>query len=223
MPLNAILPFTRIADAAAFGYRYHSISLNMLELFMELYGSYTSPFVRHCRIALHETGQDYRFVETDAIMSAKLSPTQKVPFLKDGERLLTDSSSILKYIRETAGHTFISDIDDYELYCTVNTLLDSAINGFLFYKFDRITEHASTYLQRQKRRLITGLTSLNQQQYHQDMAFSDGELRLACFLDYALFRDLITLDGLDNLQTLLDAAAVYEPFQQTSPTEQPLS
>jgi len=43
---------------------------------LELYGSYTSPFVRHCRIALLESGLAFTFVETDQVSSAKLSPTQ---------------------------------------------------------------------------------------------------------------------------------------------------
>ena len=47
---------------------------------MELFGSYTSPYVRHCRIAFKETGLAYSFTETDHDMSAKLSPA-KVPFL----------------------------------------------------------------------------------------------------------------------------------------------
>ena len=32
---------------------------------MKLFGSYTSPYVRHCRIVLAQNGQDCEFVETD--------------------------------------------------------------------------------------------------------------------------------------------------------------
>ena len=37
---------------------------------MKLYGSYTSPFVRHCRIVLLETQQSCEFIETDQTSSA---------------------------------------------------------------------------------------------------------------------------------------------------------
>ncbi|MEC9318540.1 MAG: glutathione S-transferase N-terminal domain-containing protein [Pseudomonadota bacterium] len=67
---------------------------------MELFGSYTSPYVRHCRIAFKETGLAYSFTETDHDMSAKLSPAKKVPFLHHNDLRFFDSSSILKYVRE---------------------------------------------------------------------------------------------------------------------------
>ena len=52
---------------------------------MKLYGSFTSPFARHCRIVLLETGQACDFVETDYAASAAASPAKKVPFLQDGD------------------------------------------------------------------------------------------------------------------------------------------
>ena len=41
---------------------------------MKLYGSYTSPFVRHVRIALLETQQAFEFIETDQAGSSAQSP-----------------------------------------------------------------------------------------------------------------------------------------------------
>ena len=63
---------------------------------MELFGSFTSPYVRHCRVVLAHTGLDCEFVETDYDQSAARSPTRRVPFLRDGDRMLTDSASILR-------------------------------------------------------------------------------------------------------------------------------
>ena len=76
---------------------------------MKLYGNSPSPFVRHCRIALLESGLDFEFIhDIDYQMSKKLSPTQKIPFLEYGEagatKMLTDSTSILRYVREQAGN-----------------------------------------------------------------------------------------------------------------------
>jgi len=128
---------------------------------MKLYGSYTSPYVRHCRIALLEEGLDVEFIETDQTKSAELSPTKKVPFLVDGDLVLSDSSSILKYIREKAGKPFLSDVQDFDLYCFANTLMDSGANVFYLEKFGLKPED-NAYVERQNSRIQQGLEMLNQ-------------------------------------------------------------
>ncbi|CAH1904202.1 Glutathione S-transferase [Candidatus Nitrotoga sp. HW29] len=187
---------------------------------MELYGSYTSPFVRHCRIALLESGMQFAFVETDATSSAKLSPTKKMPFLKyiEGgkETMLTDSSAILKSIREQSGKVFFSNNDDFNDYCTANTLLDTAINLFYLEKED-ITPAKSAYLTRQQSRMASGLTELNKLTFSKTAPFTDSELRIACLLDWAVFRNRITLDAYLNLKTFLDNVRNYPHFASTAP------
>ena len=187
---------------------------------MELYGSYTSPFVRHCRIALLESGVSCVFVETDATSSAKLSPTQKMPFLRyikgDKEKMLMDSSAILKFIREQSGKVFFSNNDDFNDYCTANTLLDTAINLFYLEK-EYITPAKSSYLTRQQSRIASGLAELNKLTFSKTAPFTDSELRIACFLDWALFRNRITLDVHLNLKTFLDNVRNYPHFANTAP------
>jgi glutathione S-transferase len=192
---------------------------------MKLYGSYTSPFVRHCRIALLEGQQDGKltceFIETDADSSAKLSPTKKVPFLQDtkeGKEVgLTDSASILMYLREQSGKSFFNDAQDFNLFCNVNTVLDASVNLFFLEKFDELGPEQSSYLTRHKDRVQSALEFMNESQYSPQAPFTDGELRLACFLDWGLFRKRISIDGLGNLQALLDAARNYDLFAQTAP------
>ena len=187
---------------------------------MELYGSYTSPFVRHCRIALLESGVSCVFVETDATGSAKLSPTKKMPFLRymegDKEKMLTDSSAILKSIREQSGKVFFSNNDDFNNYCTANTLLDTAINLFYLEKED-LTPAKSAYLTRQQSRIASGLAELNKLTFSKAAPFTDSELRIACFLDWALFRNRITLDTHLNLKTFLNNVRNYPHFASTAP------
>ena len=187
---------------------------------MELYGSYTSPFARHCRIALLESGLPFSFVETDAVGSAKLSPTQKVPFLKYKEagvdNMLTDSSAILKKIREQSGKVFFKDVQEFNRYCTANTLLDTAINLFYLEK-ENLTPKTSTYLSRQQSRMETGLAELNKITYASAAPWNDADIRIACFLDWALFRQRITLDAYPNLQKLLDSIRSYPHFAATVP------
>lgn len=126
---------------------------------MKLYGSFTSPFVRHCRIALLEANLACEFIETDAAASAVKSPTKKVPFFEDGAIALSDSSSILKYLREINGGTFCADAREYDQLCLVNTLMEAAINLF-FLERDGITPTQSAYLTRHSARIESGLAEL---------------------------------------------------------------
>ncbi|HSC76302.1 MAG TPA: glutathione S-transferase family protein [Pseudomonadales bacterium] len=191
---------------------------------MELYGSYTSPFVRHIRIVLLENNIPFTLVETDAAGSAKLSPTQKVPFLKYSEhgqqKMLTDSSAILKYVRECSGDTFFNDarntLSAFNTFCTANTLLDTAINLFYLEK-DGVTAQQSAYVARQQSRLHTGLAELDKMTFATQTPYNDGELRIACFIDWALFRNRFTLDGLANLQRFLNDIRQCPHFAATAP------
>jgi glutathione S-transferase len=181
---------------------------------MQLFGSYTSPYVRHCRVALMQGNLDFDFIEADYAMSAEKSPTSKVPFFTDGDLTLTDSSSIIKYAREKSGKSFLADINDYELFAMSNTLLDTGINVFLLEK-DGATQETVKYLGRQKQRIESGLVELNRRFDPADGIAKDSALRCVCFLDWALFRNRISLDGLDNLAGLLEAANGVSEFAAT--------
>lgn len=183
---------------------------------MKLYGSYTSPFVRHCRVALAQEGFNFELIETDYAMSEAQSPTSKVPFFTDGDLTLTDSGSILKYIREKAARNFLADIQAYETFAMTNTLLDTAINLFLLENEGFGTSQIN-YLKRQENRLASGLKALNNRIAPNQSLECDGVLRCACFIDWGLFRKRISLDGLSNLQNLLAAANQVAPFAATAP------
>ncbi len=184
---------------------------------MKLYGSYTSPFVRHCRVALAQEGLECDFVVASYEMSAQQSPSAKVPFFVDGDRMLTDSSSIVKYIRSKVNKQFLADIEEYETYAMINTTLDSAINLFLF-ESEGLHPDKSAYLKRQQNRINSSLKAIDQRfsRSSHDITHDDA-LRCACFIDWGLFRNRISLDGLDNLITLLNTANQIEQFKQTAP------
>jgi len=127
---------------------------------MKLYGSYTSPYVRHCRIALLEAGLIFEFIETDQTASASKSPTKRVPFLEDGDIFLTDSSAIIRYIREKVGTKFLPSVAELNQYCLVNSALDSCTNLF-FLQRDGVNIEAFEYTKRQKARIESSLVELN--------------------------------------------------------------
>jgi len=183
---------------------------------MKLYGSYTSPYVRHCRIVLEQFGMDCEFIEADYAMSAEKSPSMKVPFLDDGERQLTDSTSILFHFYTMAGKPFISTAEEMDLYALTNTLIDAAINIFLL-EGDGINPESSAYLRRQASRVEKGLDALE----NSDLLIADehsvARTRLTCFLDWALFRNRISLDNRPKLKAFVKAMNASEAFKKTAP------
>jgi len=189
---------------------------------MKLHGSYTSPFVRHCRVAFAQEGIAFDFVEVDHAASAEQSPVAKMPYLTgiDGG-MLTDSSSILKYIRECGGGRFLGDLADFETFALVNTVVDSMINVFLL-ETEGFGADDIRYIGRQQKRIAGGLDALNRRLDGGAGIAQDGALRCACMLDWALFRK--RLDGLDdygNLKRLLAEAGEAPAFADTAPPPAP--
>ena len=182
---------------------------------MNLYGSLLSPFVRHCRIALIQSGLEWNMNEVDNDASAKASPSKKVPYFEGEDIFLTDSSSILKYIRNKSGKDFMADAQEYDLYCLANTLADSTLNLFLLEK-DGLTPENSGYLKRQQSRVESGLDALNAAAVTEG-DLNDAQLRIACYLDWALFRERIDIANHQALNDLLVHANTVAGFQETNP------
>lgn len=186
---------------------------------MILYGSYTSPFVRHCRIALLNANIGFEFVDTDYASSAEKSPAKKVPFLQDGDLTLTDSSSILLHIKQKSGQAGFVDVADFDLYALVNTALDSEINLFILGNSD-VTPENNDYMLRQRNRVNDCLKQLNtiiSSTTVTDHNYSDGQLRLACFLAWGVFRQRFSIDKHTGLSDFLEKINTWELFEATSP------
>lgn len=185
---------------------------------MKLYGSYTSPFVRHVRIVLLETNQACEFIETDQAASAIKSPTQRVPFLEDGDIFLTDSNSIIKYLREKAGQTYCASAKELDDVCLVNTVLDTTANLF-FIKRDGVDIDAIPYLQRQAARIQSTLAELNQSSFPAAAPYSEAQLRLACYIGWAKFRNLVDFSVFENLEFFYAGISQYDHFVTTKPPQ----
>lgn len=183
---------------------------------MQLFGSYTSPFVRHCRIVLLETGLPCEFVESDASVSAARSPTKKLPFLVDGDLLLTDSTTIIRHLREQAGEAFLPNLRDHDHFCLVNTALDAAANLFMLEK-DGVSPEGSPYLGRQQNRVQSCLEVLNDSVLGLKAPYSDFELRLGTFLAWGRFRNRFDVSPYPRLVDFLTAMDQYPHFASTAP------
>lgn len=182
---------------------------------MQLFGTYTSPFVRHVRIAMAECHTRYDLIETDAKSSAEQSPAMKVPFLRDGGIELTDSTSILRYVREQAGQSFLPSVAGLDFYCLVNTLMDSAINLFLLER-NGLDTGGNPYFDRQRARIVAGLKYMNESPQLASLD-RDARLRLQCFLYWGVFRNRFDIAPFEQLGKELDKANADSVFAETAP------
>nr|MBX2870207.1 hypothetical protein [Acidiferrobacterales bacterium] len=62
-----------------------------------------------------------------------------------------------------------------------------------------------------------GLKELNNRFDPSNGVATDSAIRCVCFIDWALFRNRISIDGLDNLQALRQEGAKQEVFASTAP------
>ncbi len=183
---------------------------------MQLYGSYTSPYVRHCRIALAESGLPFELVETDQSASARLSPTQRVPFLADGPLQLNDSLAILAHIRQRQGQQLPTGPERLNLLCLATTVLDTAINLF-FMERDGVTANSLPYLQRQQARIHSALAELEQQPLPLAAPYDDADLRIGVMIGWTQFRQRIDFSAYPRLHAFHQALLGYAPFAETQP------
>ncbi|WP_111642163.1 glutathione S-transferase family protein [Marinimicrobium alkaliphilum] len=183
---------------------------------MQLYGSYTSPFVRHCRTVLLETGLKCEFVLADGSVSEARSPTQKLPFLIDGELTLTDSTAIVRHLRERAGQSFLPMIEDFDRYLMADTLMDAWVVLFNLRK-DGLAWDDIRYLKRQRARIDTCLQTLEALSWPEQSPYNDLHLRVGCVLDWMCFRELVDLAAYPQLHQFLSTIRTYTPFAETAP------
>jgi glutathione S-transferase len=182
---------------------------------MKLFGSYTSPFVRHCRIALLQTETEFEFLQTDYAQSAKGSPAQRVPYLQHEGLQLHDSASILKYVRQLAEQPFCASVESYDCFCLVNAALDSTVNLFLL-ENSGVDIHTNDYTKRQAARIESCLAALDKKAV-EGLEWDDAGIRLACFIDWASFRKRLSFDNYPALQHWLHEANQDRNFVATKP------
>jgi glutathione S-transferase len=195
---------------------YTELTANLRISNMKLFGSYTSPYVRHCRVALFDLGITFDFIDTDYTASAMASPAMRVPFLHDNGLQLSDSSSILMHVYHSKGIPFIETAEQMELYALSNTAMDTTINLFFLEK-DNVTPQHSAYLKRQSNRIDASLAALELTNLPKALPLNIAETRLACYLDWALFRKRISLDEHPNLLSFVKLANTWPTFADTAP------
>ena len=183
---------------------------------MKLYGTLASPFVRHCRIVLAQLEMDYTIEECSPMEIADRSHTQRVPFFEDGDVSLTDSKSIIHYLRQKADQPFLPGYEDTELFAVATTGLDACVNLFIMSMFDATPENIP-YLQRHVMRAESILSRLETLSLDTNKPYDDVIIRIGCFIAYGEFREQFSLEDKPNLRALLDRLNAWPPFAETTP------
>ncbi len=191
---------------------------------IELFANRSSPFARHCRVALLEEAITYQLTHTTPAESSNHSAMQKIPFLRyqdaaGNTQQLSDSSAIVMFVRALAGKVPFANAAEFDLYCQANTIADTAINLFVMAKTGQTPDN-NPYLARQQSRLLSGLDALNalvMPTLEEGIAINDAWLRVACVVDWLSFRALVNTASYPNLQQYLVAMGQHTAFAGTDP------
>lgn len=173
-----------------------------------LYGSQTSPFVRRIRMMLENIPYDFKelniFETQDAVELNKVNPINQVPVLTDGEITIWDSRQIFNYLN--AIHRFQNiDWKDENTLTAIDGAMNAGVSLLLMKRSGINTTEPYMYVVRQKDRMDSILDYLKP--FIQDHALKTWDFHTAslyCFLDWAVFRGLITLDNRPDCQQMLN-------------------
>lgn len=172
-----------------------------------LYGSKTSPFVRRLRVLMENTPHEFKelsiFEGQDAITLNKINPLNQIPVLVDGEQNIFDSRVIFNHLNSK--HQFQKlDIQDENLLTAIDGAMNAGVSLLLMKRSGINTNEPFMYVQRQKERIESVLDYLGP--YIKDRALKTWDfhsMSLYCFLDWATFREIITIDHRPDCQNFL--------------------
>lgn len=156
---------------------------------MKLYGSFTSPFVRKCRITALEAGVDDRIKFANTVVmdpnADHPNPLNLVPsFQTDAGDLMVDSPLICDYLRSLGDKTESDDWADRTLVALADGMTDRAVSITLE---SRRPEHEQSpaWVARWTDAILATVTELETRTPN---TFTPGAIALTCALGYLDFR-----------------------------------
>lgn len=184
-----------------------------------IYGSKTSPFVRRIRVLLEHTSHDFKevniFEGQDAIELNKLNPVNQIPVLVDGENTIWDSRVIFNYLNSI--HRFQNmDWQDENILTAIDGALSSGVSLLLMKRSGIPISEPLMYVNRQKERIESVLNYLSS--YIQGDGLKEWNfhtISIYCFLDWALFREIISLEHRPECRTFLETHKTKQILIQT--------
>ncbi len=200
---------------------------------MKVYGTYPSHFTRKVRIVLQELRIPYEFSILTNLMAVgeehfANNPLHQLPILEDGTRKLVESDLICEYLLEKYGHGEMSvypegDIVEHKQRLAImNGGMDSGVKIIRGQRNGISNEYP--FFQQERAALRSALRWLdmdlgNKLFYGPQKTLSLLELNLFCFLEWALFREMVeTFDPYPNLKNFLAPHKNRPSFVRTHPS-----
>lgn len=163
-----------------------------------LIGSKTSPFVRRIRILMENIPYEFKelniFETEDSITLNKVNPVNQVPVLLDGEDPIWDSRQIFNYINMRFKLHNMHWKDENTL-TAIEGAMNSAVSLLLMKRSNMNTDEPYMFINRQKERIESVLNYMKP--YLENEGLKEWNfitITLYCFLDWAQFRKLVSLE-----------------------------
>lgn len=198
---------------------------------MKLYGSFTSPYARKCRIVVNEKSIECEFVEekpgdSDTRFS-QLNPLGKIPVLEVSPELaLYDSPIIVEYLDQLAGEPLIplsgqARWDVQRWHALADGIIDAVVARMIEtnrpeqYRMDEAIE-------KQERKIAAALTVINRATRDREFILGDtytmADLSIGVAMEYIDFRyPHDWRDRYPELSFWLASVSVRPAFRKTVP------
>jgi glutathione S-transferase len=172
-----------------------------------LYGSQTSPFVRRIRVAMENLECDFKelnvFEGQDAVDLNKVNPINQIPVLVDGENTIWDSRIIFNYLNSNHKMQTL-DWKDENLLTAIDGAMSSGVSLLMMKRSGINITEPYMYVGRQKDRIESILDYLKPYILGEALSsWNFQSISLYCFLDWANFRGIISLESRPECQAFL--------------------
>ena len=184
-----------------------------------LYGSKTSPFVRRIRLLMELIPYHFEelniYEKEDAHRLNKINPINQIPVLTDGEITIWDSRQIFNYLNHTH-KMFHMGWEQENLLTAMEGAMTSGISLLLMKRSGINIDESSMFVDRQKERIESVLNFLSP--YIKNEALKEWNfltMTLYSFLDWAIFREIISLKDRPECQQFLETYKDKAVIKQT--------
>ena len=164
-----------------------------------LIGSKTSPFVRRIRMVMENIPFEFKelniFETEDALTLNKVNPVNQVPVLVDGEQPIWDSRQIFNYLNSKHALHKMSWQDE-NLLTAIEGAMNSGVSLLLMKRSGMNVDEPYMFVNRQKERIESVLDFVKPYMANEGLKeWNFITMTLYAFLDWAAFRNIISLEG----------------------------
>lgn len=191
-----------------------------------LVGSIRSPFVRACRMLMHQNGIDFdfrvlNFVDDpkDAEALARETPVNRVPILLDGAQKIFDSRVIVSHLTRTHGLRALS-LDEENYVTAIYGGMDAAVALYLLKRDGIDVSGPGFYFARQRARIPASLAFVTPWARRLDASRADdwnyASMSLFSFLYWGEARGSLTVTDYPELAAFAERFADAPGVRQTT-------